>query len=458
MRAWRSLIVVGALAAVATASCKRTGPRVWTGPEDTGVAQAAGQMNYRFGVVGRTNVPGSTRLLGDLGVGWIRVPVTWSQVQPRPSSHNWDKVAEAVASQARTRPGMRAMVTLEAKSPWAGRQMAVEVREKATVPPRDLDAYYQFVHGIASRGRGVVDCWQIENEMESRHWWAGTSGDYLALLRTAHRAVRSADPGAKIAVGGFTSQTMTAGALLDAGESKGEIARQLGFGEIRGRDTSEVEAGLRRSLAFVDDVFANGRDYFDIVDIHLYHSYETIPLRVEWLRGKMRENGCEKPIWATEVGGPDPLVVSHNEQVQAQEVVKRVALALASGVERVFWLGLTEMDDQGERFNRMGLVTIGGRRKPAFRAYQLVVRKLDDVEYGESLNVPAGHGLQFQRQGQPLWVLWADHGARLRLETGRPSVLITYLNGREERRSTVGGSLMLDLTADPIFVEADSEQ
>jgi len=453
VRLSRLLLLVAACGAVTTTSCRRPSTQEWQPPPASAHADSAGLRSDRFGIVGRTVGRTATTHLDDLGVGWVRIPVTWGQVEPRRGDYKWAAVSDAVRAEARTRPGMRAMVTLEAKSPWAGRGTGGEVGEKATVPPRDLDAYSRFVHGMVTRGRGVVECWQIENEMESQFWWAGTSQDYLALLRTAHRAIRSADPSAKVAVGGFTSWTSSAAVLVDAGKSKAEIARELGYGEIGGRDTSQVEASVRRSLSFVDDVLGQGAEYFDIVDLHLYHRYETIPMRVEWLRAKMRANGYEKPIWATEVGGPDTAVLPHSDSVQAQEVVKRVVLALSSGVEKVFWLGLSEMHDQGERFKRMGLTTTSWQRKPAFEAYRLTIRKLDELRYSSSVEVAGGYGLRFGQGAQGVWVLWADRGAKLRLQTGARHVLVTHLDGREERLTTDGGEVELSLTARPIFVE-----
>jgi hypothetical protein len=390
-------------------------------------------------------------LLDELGVGWIRIPVDWKQVEPRRGSHNWKQVAESVQYQARERPGLQIMVTLRARSPWAGRTTRGSVHERASVPPRSLDEYYSFVHGMATRGRGVVDCWQIENEMEGDSWWAGTSEDYVSLLRTARRAVRAADPSAQIALGGFTSQTWTVAAFASQGASRDKIARELGY---KGASVpAQAGSRLRRNLDFVTDVLRNGSDYFDVVDMHLYHRYETIPMRVQWLRDKMREYGYEKPIWATEVGGPDPLVVPHDESAQAGEVIKRTVVALASGVERVFWLGLVEMPDQGDRFERMGLTTVGGKKKPAFRAYQLVIRKLDDLQYTTDLDLASGHGFRFEKGERVLWVLWADGGGRVRLQTDSAGVVITRPDGRERRRSTTSGLLDLELTDDPVFVE-----
>lgn len=437
--------------AISLASCRQGPPRVLAGSQ-SGEAISTSDSRYdRFGVVGRTAGDRATKLLDELAVGWVRIPVNWSEVEPRAGSHNWQQVTAAVASQTRTRPRMHVMVTLRAKSPRAARSASGKDSSKATVPPRDLDAYYDFVYGMARRGAGTVACWQIENEMEGQSWWQGSSRDYLDLLKTAHRAVRAADPSAQIALGGFTSQSSTIAAFASRGASQEEIAREIGFG--KGRADPQAVSRLRRNQEFMDDVLAHGGPYFDVADLHLYHRYQTIPMRVEWLRSKMREYGYQKPIWATEVGGPDPLMEPYSESVQAQEVIKRVALSLASGVEKVFWLGLTEMPDQGERFHHMGLTTVGGRRKPAFRAYQLTVRKLADLPYSDALDIPGGYGLRFERGTQVLWVLWADRGARLALQANSPQVRITRSDGKEELRTTEEGLLDLQLTADPVFVE-----
>ena len=450
----RSRLLVAALALVAASfvSCKEGRPRVPSGSQSPRVVSAISERYDRFGVVGRTSGDAATRLLDELAVGWIRIPVNWSQIEPRSGSYNWKEVSGAVSSQTRTRPGLHVMVTLRAKSQWAGRRTTGKVSEKATVPPRDLDAYYDFVYGMATRGAGTVSCWQIENEMEGQSWWHGTSEDYLALLRTAHQAVRAADPSAQVALGGFTSQSSTVATFASRGASEAEIARELG--SDKGRAAPGVASRLRRNQEFMDDVLKHGQAYFDVVDLHLYHRYETIPMRVEWLRGKMKEYGYEKPIWATEVGGPDPLVAPHDESVQAQEVIKRVSLALASGVDKVFWLGLTEMANQGDRFHRMGLTAVGGRLKPAFRAYQLSVRKLADLPPSSSLDIPGGYGLRFEKGSRVLWVLWADQGCHIALQTGTTRVRVTGVDGREEQRTTPAGSLNLRLTADPVFVEA----
>ena len=224
MKLSRLLVAALALVAASLVGCKQGGPRVLAGSRSQPVVSTADERYDRFGVVGRTSGDAATRLLDELAVGWIRIPVNWSQVEPRRGDYNWKEVSSAVSSQARTRPGLRVMVTLRAKSPWAAGRSPAKASGKASVPPRDLDAYYDFIHGMARRGAGVVHCWQIENEMEGQSWWQGSSKDYLALLRTAYRAVHAADPSAQVALGGFTSQSSTVAAFAARGAGESEIA------------------------------------------------------------------------------------------------------------------------------------------------------------------------------------------------------------------------------------------
>jgi hypothetical protein len=205
-------------------------------------------------------------------------------------------------------------------------------------------------------------------------------------------------------------------------------------------------------------ILARAKDYVDVVDIHLYNEYQTIPARVAWLREQMRANGYEKPIWATEVGGPDTLIVPYSDEANAQELVKRVALCLASGVQKVFWLNLMESEAagaRGGRFDRMALVRHQGRQKPSFSAYQTTIRQLDGMAFESSLLVPGGYGLRFGRGTHTVWVLWADRGTEIGLETGTPAVQVVDTDGRSETLQTENGSVRLALTVAPVFVASE---
>ncbi len=439
-----SLLALLALAA----SCGATRYGIPRGSRQWGNNAAADRFGVAGGLAGRQ----ASDLLAELGVGWVRMPVSWAEVEPRPGNFRSEQVEAAVRSHLRSQPGIQVMVTLRARSPWAGGRRLAGVPQKTTVPPRDLQQYYSFVYNMALRGKGVVKCWQIENEMEGREWWAGSPEQYLQLLRTAYRAIHAADPKALVALGGFTSEMTTVATFLARGESKKEIARHMGYtGPL---PSPKAEAAIRRNVEFIETVIAGAKDYCDVVDIHLYNEYDTIPARVEWFRSEMRKSGYTKPIWATEVGGPDSLVKPYSDEAQAQEVVKRTALCLASGVDKVFWLNLMESESGGSgRFGRLGLVTREGQRKQAYGAYLLTIQKLGDLPYKGSLDIPGGYGFRFGRNSREVWVLWADQGGRALLQTKAPTLRATYLSGQTEALPVKNGAVELPLQASPVFVE-----
>jgi hypothetical protein len=106
----------------------------------------------------------------------------------------------------------------------------------------------------------------------------------------------------------------------------------------------------------------------------------------------------------------------------------------------------------------MGLSTTGGRRKSAFYAYQLTIRKLDDIPFRSSLQVPQGYGFQFADSvSGTTWVLWADGGSQVRVDTGGADVIVTGLDGNARRLAASGRSVQLNLTSSPIFVEEAAE-
>ncbi len=341
------------------------GPRAQPGrTEDRPVAPHGDAFGVSSGLIG----PNAPALLKELGVGWVRVNVNWLYVEPEPGKYNWEPLENYFNLLRKHLDGVQVLVTIRAvreKSDWAGRGEA----KKPTVPPRDRAKYAQFVRGVARRGTGLVSAYQIENEMESEDWWTGTSDEYIELLRTAHDAIRRIDSRAYILPGGFTSGDSLIAAMVARGDTWEQMARQLG---TRKRPTPEARRSAARRIAFMEEVLAKAGPYVDAVDMHYYHEPDTIAMKVRWLRETMRKHGYERPIWLTEMGGPDITVRSFSEAAQVDEVSERVRLASESGVAKMFWLCLFEGKGR-ERWKRMGLVRADGTPKPVFHAYKAAI-------------------------------------------------------------------------------------
>jgi len=116
---------------------------------------------------------------------------------------------------------------------------------------------------------------------------------------------------------------------------------------------------------------------------------------------------------------------------------------------------LTEMKNQGDRFNHLGLIAGDGRRKPAFNAYRSAIRTLAGLSYESSLPVPGGYGYRFAGSGgdgRAIIVLWADKATTYRLAESAPSVVLTGMDGRSRTVRTQAGTVALSLSPSPIPV------
>jgi hypothetical protein len=264
--------------------------------------------------------------LRQLGATLVRVYFFWSQVEPEPGRFSFDAV-DAFLEQLDG--SEEVWVTVCSSSRWA--------TEQATdfLPPsraRDPGTYRRFVDRLVRHCGGRVHYWQCDNEPSNVGLtWAGTAGDYLAQLRVFSRAVKEADPAAAVVLGGATY------ALPAAAPGSPE----------------------RR---FYDQLLRDGRDDFDLFDLHLYGPADRIPADIEAARAMMRAFGYEKPLVVGEYNAPWPNL--YPEAVAAMEQAADAGLAglyehmadLPPQLQ-MFMRGCPrELEDKRDRINRRELV------------------------------------------------------------------------------------------------------
>jgi hypothetical protein len=105
--------------------------------------------------------------------------------------------------------------------------------------------------------------------------WLGTAEQYLAQLKVMHRAVKEADPAAMVVLGGATYALPASAA-----------------------DSAERQ--------FYTIVLGDGRDAFDVFDLHLYGPAEQILTDIEGARSMMLAFGYQKPLLVGEYNAPWP--------------------------------------------------------------------------------------------------------------------------------------------------------
>src|SRR5256885_2870066 len=206
-----------------------------------------------YGLFGKPD--GFVEQARELGAGAVRLYVYWGQVEPEPGRYVWDTVD---AFLAQLDGSEEVWVTVCSSSLWATRQ---PTRFLPPSPAHDLDAYGEFVRRLVARCAGRVRYWQCDNEpCNVGLLWAGTAEEYLAQLRVMYRAVKEADPNALVVLGGAP------------------------YGLVSG-----APEGPERT--FFDVLLRDGRDHFDVFDVHLYGDAARIPADIETVRGLMRAHG-----------------------------------------------------------------------------------------------------------------------------------------------------------------------
>jgi hypothetical protein len=361
--------------------------------------------------------------LRELGAGLVRVYFYWSQVEPEPDRWSFDAVDTFLDQLDGSE---EVWVTVCSSSRWATRQ-ATDFLPPS--PAKDLEAYRRFVDRLVRHCAGRVRYWQCDNEPSNVGLlWAGTAAEYVAQLKVMYQAVKDADPDALVVLGGAPF----------------------------GLPESPPDSPDRQ---FFDVLLTDGRDAFDLFDLHLYGEASRIPADIETARGLMRAVGYEKPLVAGEYNAPwpnlypeavaamqaamaslyermpslppqlqmfmrgcPPELEAKRHRINCREIVMRNLLALASGVRRtICWNLAPEIPGYENHlsvmdllFGKLALLDYEGtelsRRHPAADTFALVAGRLTDVDSVVRIEVPGRPSLylfEVRRRGLgPLLVVW----------------------------------------------------
>ena len=266
-----------------------------------------------------------------------------------------------------------------------------EYLEGTTYRPKDPEAYSRWVRAAVERydGDGENDMpglripvkhWQVDNEPPR-----GRAG-YADLVRVTSRAVKQADPEAKVLVGGL---------VLPRGNG--------------------VRLYQDQSLPILKELNGEG---IDILDLHWFGpvgEWRMLPEALARVRTDLRDCGFKDiPVWICEMGTYSghpasrrgrPELPRQSEREQASEMLKRHAVALGEGVEKIFWAwgmmeGFIDVRDN-DVFDNTGFVYDGigpddpgrGTKKIVYWAYQEMTRLLRHWDGSRPEKLDSGQGV-----------------------------------------------------------------
>lgn len=335
-------------------------------------------------LLGPCDLPAETAVMKGAGVGTIRLPVEWSDLQPYATPGEVpaaDRSAFTIVDGIPTRFGPTDAVVLAAARqridvlalvnkapPWAE---ADPTRDFS--PPRDSKAYGRFLQVLIGRygpngtlwgehpevPRVPVRAFQVWNEPSLPRYFAVASfaRPYVDLLAAAYPAVKEADPGATVVAAGLPNYSW--------------------------KDLERLyRAGLK------------ARGHFDAVAVHPFTGEPSGSVEIlRRVRRVMDRNGDRRsPIWVTEISWPSGrgkakanqrwVTTEAGEARKVGEVYRAYARARKSlRLQRAYWYSWVTTDRGSDNaFDYAGLRTVAPdgsfADKPALSAYRSVSQAL----------------------------------------------------------------------------------
>lgn len=301
-------------------------------------------------------------IIAESGSKWVRMTLNWSDAEPKAGELNpwWIAQYDNAVNLART-AGQKIIFVVGSSPSWASGSSNTET------PPRNPADYATFVHYVASRYAGRVAAWEIWNEENTARFWSTgpNAAQYVALLKAAYPAVKSADPGALVLFGGtslnaysFISQAYAAGA-------KGNF------------DVMAVHPYSCRAPGAIV------RDGSGSITEDSFLGYRTV-------HDVMGANGDAKPIWFTEVGWSSSTGGSCSFGAATQAAYLTEAYKLTDQdpyVQVMCWYNLRNdywSHDENSVEAQYGLLNTDFTPKPAYTAYKAYVPGSGATETGSS--------------------------------------------------------------------------
>jgi hypothetical protein len=314
-----------------------------------------------------------------VGAVALRSDLLWHIVEPEPGV--WDFSRYDALVDALEGRDMELIALLAYGNPWA----SSETSNEWTYPPDDPADFANFAAEVANRYAGRVTRYEIWNEPNAgRFWQPGLSGDAVAwaeLVLEAEAAIRIADPGAEVILGGtFFPDQIIQGGIEFLEEAVGAYPELL------------VRA--------------------DAVAIHPYTFYppRSAPESAENgetplidIFAQTRDITGELPVLVSEYGWPAWGEV--DRATQGQFLERSALLSSAEGATAICWYTLWDSEDEDNPENTFGLLDNEGEIKPsgdAFRRMSTALGRATGAAHIEGL--PDGaHGVHLDGEGDVVW-------------------------------------------------------
>lgn len=168
----------------------------WVRPPATRVMTVDyGVEIYPFDV----DVPQLVSYVQDLGVPWVRIPVSWASLEPEPGAIQWNSHGLEDAVNALSESGINILFTVSGAPAWS------RTLTEDDGPPDNPQDFGAFVRRLSTHYEGKVQAYEIWRNQNVRYGWNTgrplNAREYVNLLCIAYSNIKYADPSAVVISG-----------------------------------------------------------------------------------------------------------------------------------------------------------------------------------------------------------------------------------------------------------------
>jgi len=371
----------------------------------------------------------------DLGVKWIRPSIFWGDVETTENVYTlgWlDSIAVTLYQE-----NLSAIWTLYPYNTWD-----YPKRDPPSDLPYNEEAYQRFVQIVVERYDGDLDfgcslakgiaqpsletiqaiqrnpwnTWEVMNEPDLEGFFMPSNEknraeDYFHILSLSYDAVKAAGEENQVLIGGL--------AALHHNRSKMTFASSKNLQD------------------FIPYIQQESNRIFDTLNIHCYgpfHDRFSQSVFIDRIHYFQDIIGQEKKIVITETGsssmqpiGDDPSTIinadeNYSEKTQAQDLIKRYVLSLASNVEPILFYSLIDAPPicpQAPKAceilrwgGHCGLLHNNGTKKLSYYTYKLLVDYFEDCEWDTITRTYATdnvYAYRFMKNQSACYIVWWDY-------------------------------------------------
>ncbi len=308
----------------------------------------------------------------DAGIQWTREEFHWEWIEPERGAQDADTLAAYDhAVQSLRNKNISILGLLAYDTPWSA-------GTNAPATDTEREDYARFAASMVNRYHDSVHYWEVWNEPNGSLFWPPECNPqaYAALLRTAHTAIKQADPTAKVV----------------------------------GCATSGVDLDFIRAV-----LDAGGGAWMDVLSIHPYSGHESTDATnerqdIRKLRVMMAEYGLNVPVWVSEVGFQTS--TNNNgvsEAAQGGMLARSYLTLFAEGIDVVInYDFVDDGTDPADGEQNFGVLHHDLSTKPAYSALAATASLLAGAHFQRSSNLGAFvEAFEFSLpDGKQVWALW----------------------------------------------------